>query len=576
MNRLRFCEYTVILISVLFFGLAIYSQAAQSPTAPVLTVATSSTGVTLSWNAVCGATGYRIFYAPYPYTGPETIGNVDMGTQTGISVTLWNGAAFYVAVQAYSSAGNSGYSNIEYFSIDSSSIPNTSRGVQVWADQLQTYNDSQNEFVAGHFVGSQKLTKDRIDAIRNYNPDFIVLQYHKAYGVDIGDNIVSPYEWGPDVATMNEFVANNPAYGGLEDYYIHWTNEKDADHRVQHYWAGNLEYHLADIRHAGFRAYMIEKMIKRCKEIGFEGTFFDVAFFPWYEYEPDYDTSVGFGGNGMMWYEYSPWNWPSINEDASTLAQNWNSLAVPYWQAIANGYHSGETKYYSIVNCDRMVTGWYDPVYLDHVDGALSEGWMTGEDSNDRLVGNDWKLSASRILRYITGNDKILIAQPTDGWSTNIALREWWIANYFLLKNDKSFYYYAYSMDVYWWPEYEIDLGAFLQSPTKDLGDLFVSGTQDLYARSYENGLILVNPGENAQQYTLDGTYYRYSFSGGGYVAANTKPAMTIEHSTTMTGPVSVQPHTALILWKPTGDASASVSPDASGDHHVPKHSTKR
>jgi len=556
MKRLRLYEYTVILISVLFFGLPICSQSAQSPTAPILTVATSGTGVALSWSAVSGATGYRISYAPYPYTGPETIKNVDMGTQTGISVTLWNGAAFYVAVQACNNAGNSGYSNIEYFSIDASIIPNTAQGVHVWADQLQTYNDRQNEFVAGHFVGSQKLTKDRTDAIRNYNPDFIVLQYHKAYGVDIGNNIVGPYEWGPDVATMNEFVANNPAYGGLEDYYIHWTNEKDADHRVQHYWAGNLEYHLADIRHAGFRAYMVEKMIKRCKEIGFNGTFFDVAFFPWYEYEPDYDTSVGFGGNGMMWYEYSPWNWPSINEDASTLAQNWNSLAVPYWQAIASGYRSGETRYYSIVNCDRMVTGWYEPVYLDHVDGGLSEGWMTGGDSNDRLVGDDWKLSASRILRYITGNDKILIAQPTDGWSTNISLREWWIANYFLLKNEKSFYYYAYSMDVYWWPEYEIDLGAFSQSPTKDLGDLLVSGTQDLYARSYENGLILVNPGENAQQYALEGTYYRYRFSGGGYVAAKTKPAMTIEHSTPMSGTVTVQPHTALILWKPAGDAS--------------------
>ena len=523
--------------------------------APTLTVAAAGTKVTLSWSAVSGATGYTLFYAPYPYAGPETIESVDMRTQTGISANLSTGASFYIAVQAYNSAGSSGYSNIEYFVISNSSgwsriIPDTSDGVYVWADQLQTYNDSQNQFVATNFVGSQKLTKDRIDAIRNYNSDFIVLQYHKAYGVDIGNNIVGPNGWGPDIATMNEFAANNPGYGDLEDYYIHWTNENDSAHRVQHYWAGNLEYHLADIRHAGFRAYLIEETKKRCEQVGFDGTFFDVGFFPWYEYEPDYDTSVGFGGNGTMWYEYAPWNWPSISQDSSTLTQNWNALAVPYWQEITNGYHSGATKYYSIVNCDRMITGWYEHVYLDYVDGGMVEGWMTGGDENSRLTGSDWELSASRILRYITGNDKILIAQPTNGWSSNIALREWWIANYFLLKNDKSFYFYAYSMDVYWWPEYEMDLGAFIQSPTKNLNDLLVAGAQSLYARSYEKGLVLVNPGESSQQYTLGGTYYRYSFSGGDYVAGNTKPAMTLEHSTPMTGTVSIQPHTALILWK--------------------------
>ena len=121
-------------------------------------------------------------------------------------------------------------------------------------------------------------------------------------------------------------------------------------------------------------------------------------------------------------------------------------------------------------------------------------------------------------------NEGRLIAQPTNGWSSNIALREWWIANYFLLKNNKSFYFYAYSMDVYWWSEYDMDLGAFIQSPTKNLRDLLVEGTQSLYARSYEKGLVLVNPGESSQPYTLEGTYYRYSFSGGGYVAGNTKP----------------------------------------------------
>ena len=89
----------------------------QSLAAPILTVTTAGTTVTASWTAIAGATGYTLSYAPYPYTGHFSIVSVDMVTQTGISVNLREGAAFYVAVQAYNSAGSSNYSNIEYFII---------------------------------------------------------------------------------------------------------------------------------------------------------------------------------------------------------------------------------------------------------------------------------------------------------------------------------------------------------------------------------------------------------------------------------------------------------------------------
>ena len=87
------------------------------PAAPTLTVTVLGTNVTLAWNVVSGATGYTLFYAPYPYTGSGTIKSVDMGGQTSISVSLWQGAAFYVAVQAYNAVGSSPYSNIGFFSI---------------------------------------------------------------------------------------------------------------------------------------------------------------------------------------------------------------------------------------------------------------------------------------------------------------------------------------------------------------------------------------------------------------------------------------------------------------------------
>jgi formylglycine-generating enzyme required for sulfatase activity len=86
-----------------------------APSAPTLAVTTSGTTVTISWNSVANATGYTLFYTPYPDAGE--IGEIPMATQTSGSVDLWPGAAFYVAVRAHNSAGNSPYSNIEYFEI---------------------------------------------------------------------------------------------------------------------------------------------------------------------------------------------------------------------------------------------------------------------------------------------------------------------------------------------------------------------------------------------------------------------------------------------------------------------------
>jgi hypothetical protein len=83
--------------------------------APVLSLATTGVSLSLSWTSVPGAASYRLFYAPYPYAGPDTIGSIDMGGQTALSVDLWSGAAFYVAIQAFDDEGSNSYSNIESF-----------------------------------------------------------------------------------------------------------------------------------------------------------------------------------------------------------------------------------------------------------------------------------------------------------------------------------------------------------------------------------------------------------------------------------------------------------------------------
>jgi len=86
--------------------------------APTLSIEIDANIVNISWNSVADAKGYRLYYAPDPYTGPESIGDIDMASQTSLSVELSSGSAFFVAVKAYKSRQNeSDFSNIGNFII---------------------------------------------------------------------------------------------------------------------------------------------------------------------------------------------------------------------------------------------------------------------------------------------------------------------------------------------------------------------------------------------------------------------------------------------------------------------------
>lgn len=90
---------------------------------PVLTVSTSEQDLFISWTSVSGATTYTLFYVPFPYAGPHTIGNVDMGAGTSLSAALPDGASAYLAVAARDGNSMSEISNIEIFNIELSPQP---------------------------------------------------------------------------------------------------------------------------------------------------------------------------------------------------------------------------------------------------------------------------------------------------------------------------------------------------------------------------------------------------------------------------------------------------------------------
>ena len=203
-------------------------QTFRTLTAPTLTVTISGTTVSLSWTAVTDATGYTLYYAPYPYTGPDSINSLDMGNRTGISANLPDGAAFYVAVEARNSTGSSGYSNIEYFAVSASHnrLPDTG--------QTRCYDGTTE-------IACPQSGEDFYGQDANYsiNPP----SYTK---LDAGGNAL------PDSATSWVMVRDNVT--GLvwevktDDSSIHDKNHTDT-------WQGVLDTFIVSLNASGFGGY---------------------------------------------------------------------------------------------------------------------------------------------------------------------------------------------------------------------------------------------------------------------------------------------------------------------------------
>jgi len=110
---------------LLLLGVMLSQSALAQLDSPRLALGTNTTELTLSWSNVPNASGYRVYYAPYPYTGPDTVATLDMGLESSLDGELPEGSSYIVAVEAYDDTSVSALSNAEYFILDGDYIPFT-------------------------------------------------------------------------------------------------------------------------------------------------------------------------------------------------------------------------------------------------------------------------------------------------------------------------------------------------------------------------------------------------------------------------------------------------------------------
>ena len=405
-------------------------------------------------------------------------------------------------------------------------FPTSWNHVQVFVDQLDGgLTTAQKKFAASHYAGTQKQTSNLIDAIRVYNPNFIMLQYR--LGVrDSGGQVpfIHNDTWSSDWPTVNSH----------EDWFVH----DSQNNRVYQLYGGNIREYVMDISgtinantSSGWKEYWSSTVQADVISSRGDGVFADSSQLPYAVPSDLWDSPIG-----------SPPHTAYIDDMNAFYAYTYQRFNA------ANQYF--------IPNIGGLTTtldttsGYYTNVHGAMVEGAATKG-----------NNGDWKLQQNRVLNLIR-NDKIYIAQNIPN-ENDIPARVWQLANFLLIRHERSFLNINGSEgQLSWYPEYDLEIG----QPLDKSVPASIDGRRDargIYFRRYEDGLVLVNPTNSALAFALspgDPHLLATPFGGGGILADG-----TVAHPMGWTyqlegSSITLQPWSAAILVPEPGAIGCAVA----------------
>jgi hypothetical protein len=160
--------------------------------------------ISFAWDPSAGAEGYVLLFAPYPNAG--YVGEIDVGNRTRVTFDIWEGAAFFVGIQAYNRGGRSGISNIVSFIASSEELP-----YPVALDILANGLDGLVQVFSGTPVSI------RVN---------LALENYWGQKIDCWIAEKSPYGWSSYVPALG-WVSGIQPYRGMD---LSWLNSAEILH----------------------------------------------------------------------------------------------------------------------------------------------------------------------------------------------------------------------------------------------------------------------------------------------------------------------------------------------------------
>ena len=365
----------------------------------------------------------------------------------------------------------------------------TTSSIGVFADQLPDgMPPTLLRFAATHYDGAQKLGRTTTLALKRQNQHFFALQYRLALGLGRTTQVRFGDAW------QREWPARP-----RERWFFHVGGRRVLNKT----WG----WYLMNVDDGGWRSYYVAKLHQQIRTTAADGAFLDSASMPSYF--------------GAVWTPPLPAVDPVFEAGWSKRITRWlptvqRRLGVPV-----------------VANAGSWVTA-RDRTDYSGVAGVMIEGFATS------LGPADWQRELTRALSLVR-KGKILIAQsyPDAG---DVQARMFDLASYLLIKGAHTYVNFPQGIEVDWFPEYGIDLGAAVDPAGLRQQD-------GAYVRRFAKGLVAVNPGDAPVTVQLDGTYESIVPHGGGRVPDSAAlPADWGLAETPVTGTLTLGPHQGAVL----------------------------
>ncbi len=366
-------------------------------------------------------------------------------------------------------------------------LPDTSTKASIFASALPSgLTDAQLRFVAGHMAGAERVAPIHIAILRQFNPDFINL--HQRMAVIAGPR---PYFMGYAWASDWEWVSQHP------DWFVRTHDGSPVRHLVEGGYLMDPSGELGGAVTDGWKEYWVDSSMDQMRNMGADGI---VA--------KGYSTAA---------ISAPLLDAPDPRFDEARIGDTWLPHLDRFGRYVKNRFATAPEDFLFVVEAGSLDRSWDNPD-LTVADGIMVSNFARPDRANGPGRGESWKRQMNRLLVLQQMEKAVFcrsyLADPSDAND-----RLFRFCSYLLIKSSHAFFYLQHERGVSleYYPEYEVNLGRHFTAPSIDV-ESFFRPEWGLYAREYQNGLVLVNPTNRSTLVKLDHPYLRLIPTGAGEV----------------------------------------------------------